>query len=138
MNEYSFETFHIGILETFSVKITEMMMKQFYEICRDGNPMHMDEKYAIMHGYKSKLVYGMLTSSFYSRLAGIYLPGKYCILKSVEIFFQRPVYVGDELSITGRVKDKDERFRQALVKAKISNQEGKTVSKANIMVGFYE
>lgn len=138
MNEYKFNTFDIGIQESFEIEVTEKMIQQFREISGDENPMHLDELYAQEHGYEHKLVYGMLTSSFYSKLAGMYLPGRYCILKSVESFFQNPVYVGDILKISGKVKDKDDRFRQATVKAKITNQFGKTVSKANILVGFYE
>jgi 3-hydroxybutyryl-CoA dehydratase len=80
----------------------------------------------------------MLTASLYSTLAGMYLPGEKCILKSVEAYFKNPVYVGDTLKVSGIVKEKDDRFRQATVKAKIINQNGKTVSKATILVGFYE
>jgi 3-hydroxybutyryl-CoA dehydratase len=80
----------------------------------------------------------MLTASLYSTLAGMYLPGEKCILKSVETYFQNPVYVGDILNVSGVVKEKDERFQQVTVKAKITNQNGKTVSKATILVGFYE
>ncbi len=138
MNEYIFDTFEVGLSYSFDVIVSEEMMSYFLAISGDENPMHIDQVYAQNHGYESRLVYGMLTSSFYSRLAGMYMPGKYCILKSVECFFERPVYVGDKLTVSGRVKEKDERFQQALVKAKIVNQIGKTVSKANVLVGFYE
>lgn len=138
MNTYKFDSFEIGIENSFEVTITEKMLDKFREISGDENPMHLDSIYAKKHGYESRLVYGMLTASFYSKLAGMYLPGRFCILKSVETFFDKPVYIGDTLKITGKVREKDDRFQQALVKAKISNQNGKTVSKANIIVGFYE
>lgn len=138
MNEFHFEDFEVGVTASFDTDITENMMKKFLDVCDDTNPMHMDDTYALKYGYSSRLVYGMLTASFYSKLAGCYLPGKFCILKSVESFFERPVYIGDTLTVTGRVKEKDERFKQATVKARIKNQHGETVSKANILVGFYE
>ena len=138
MNEYRFDAFNIGTQECFKVTVTEKMMELFREISGDENPMHMDGTYANNHGYEARLVYGMLTGSFYSKLAGMYLPGKYCILKSVEIYFERPVYIGDILKVSGKVKEKDDRFQQAIVKGRIVNQAGKTVSKANILVGFYE
>ena len=138
MNDYKFDTLDIGVDAEFEVIITEKMMLQFREISGDENPMHLDSEYAIKHGYESNIVYGLLTASFYSKLAGMFLPGKYCILKSVETFFERPVYIGDVLRIYGKVKEKDDRFQQAIVKAKITNQHNKTVSKANILVGFYE
>lgn len=138
MNEYTYETISVGIEESFSVTISEEMLNNFKALSGDENPMHNDEEYAIEHGFSSKIVYGMLTASFYSKLAGMYLPGKYCILKSVESFFERPVYVNDTLTVKGKVKEKDERFNQIIVKAKIVNSNGKTVSKANIIAGFYE
>lgn len=138
MNSFTFDSFQIGEHATFTETITNEKMLQFLSICGDRNPMHMDDEYARSKGYNSRLVYGMLTASMYSTLAGMYLPGEKCILKSVETFFQNPVYVGDVITVSGRVVEKDDRFLQATVKAKIVNQDGKTVSKANILVGFYE
>lgn len=138
MKEYVFEDCEIGLSESFTVEITESMMTNFCDLSGDENPMHMNAEYAQNHGYKSRLVYGMLTASFFSRLVGMYLPGRYCILKTLEVFFERPVYIGDVLTVSGRVKDKDERFMQMNIKGTIKNQEGKTISKANVLVGFYE
>ena len=138
MNKFRFENCDIGTNASFSTEVTENMMNMFHDLSGDENPLHMNESYAKSHGHNGRLVYGLLTSSFYSKLVGMYLPGQYCIMKSIEVFFERPVYIGDKLVVTGRVKEKDERFLQALIKAKIKNHLGKTVSKANILVGFYE
>ncbi len=137
MNEYTFVSLEIGCSDSFEINITEEFLQKFRELTGDENPMHIDDDYARQQGYPSKIVYGLLTSSFYSKLVGMYLPGKFCILKSIESSFERPVYVGDVLTIQGRVKEKDDRFEQATVKAKITNQCGKTVSRATILVGFY-
>lgn len=138
MKEYRFDDCDIGTNESFTVEVTESMMALFQVVSGDENPMHLDGEYAKGHGYENRLVYGMLTSSFYSRLVGMYLPGRYCILKAIEIFFVRPVYINDVLFITGRVKEKDKRFKQMNIKASMKNQHGKTISKADILVGFYE
>lgn len=138
MNTFYFSNFEIGLESSFKTEITLDKMNHFFAVCGDENPMHMSDEYAQNKGFKSRLVYGMLTASLYSTLAGVYLPGEKCILKSVETYFQNPVYIGDILTVAGVVKEKDDRFQQATVKAKITNQNGKTVSKANILVGFYE
>lgn len=138
MNEYTFEECNIGLEESFTVAVTEEMMRMFCDISGDENPMHMDAEYASKHGYDNRLVYGLLTTSFYSRLVGMRLPGKYCILKSIDVSYERPVYIGDVLTVTGRVKEKDDRFMQILIKGRIKNQFGKTVSKSTIIAGFYE
>lgn len=138
MNNYCFENFNVGEQAEFETEITAEKMEYFLNISGDVNPLHTNEAYAVEKGFCSRVVYGMLTASMYSTLAGVYLPGEKCILKSVETYFQNPAYVGDVLKVSGRVKDKDDRFKQATIKAKIVNQHGKIISKANILVGFYE
>ena len=122
----------------FKVTITNEMMDQFLAISGDINPMHVDIDYAKSNGYNDKLVYGMLTASFYSTLVGVYLPGKYCILQEIETSFYNPVYIGDILTIKGAVTQKDKVLKRLGITAKIVNQNGKRISKAKIMVGCLE
>ena len=86
-------------------------------------------------GFSDRVVYGMLTSSFFSTLVGVYLPGKYCILQSIDIKFSKPVYIDDILTITGKVSYINEAYKQLEIKAVIINQDNKKVSKATIKVG---
>lgn len=137
MNEYKFEDLEIGTKCEFTALVTADMLDNFFKISGDCNPLHMDETYSINQGFEHKVVYGMLTASFYSTLAGVYLPGKYCILKELSTSFYRPVYIGDELTISGIVYEKNYDFNCALINAKIVNQLGKRVSKARITAGFY-
>ena len=76
----------------------------------------------------------MLTASLYSTLCGMYIPGMYSLIHSVELQFLKPVFAGDELTVTGEVTDKQDGLKLLRVKAKITNQNGKCVSKANIKV----
>ena len=48
----------------------------------------------------------MLTASFLSTLAGIYLPGEKSLIHSVETKMIKPVFIGDELIVTGKVSEK--------------------------------
>ncbi len=143
MNEYRFEEI-ISKEEDkteytraeFSTTVTTEMMQKFYEISGDDNPLHMDEAFAKDKGFDSRVVYGMLTASFYSRLAGVYLPGKFCLLHSVESSFKNPVFIGDTLTVSGYVKEKHEATKTIDIVATITNQNGKKVSKAKILAGF--
>lgn len=77
----------------------------------------------------------MLTASLYSTLAGVYLPGKYSLIHSIDnISFKKPVYAGDTLTITGTVKEKQEDLNLILVSVKIMNQNQKLVSKAEMKI----
>ena len=135
MNHYTLEELSVGMQESFSVTVTEEMHNKFTEMSGDINPMHLSEDYAKEHGYAGKLVYGMLTASFYSTLVGVYLPGEHCVFHEVNTTFNAPVYAGDTLTVTGKVGEIHEGFRRIKIKAHIVNQDGKKVSRATLMVG---
>lgn len=80
----------------------------------------------------------MLTSSFYSTLAGVYLPGKFCLIHSVEIKFAKPVYIDDRLSIEGKITDKNDTFKQLTIKVTIRNQNGEKVSRGILKAGVQD
>lgn len=136
MEHYSFEDIDIGIVESFEVDITEDKMKVFSQLSGDFNPMHVDYKYAIERGYKGVLVYGMLSSLFYSTLVGMYLPGKKCLLNKCAVDYKQPVYIGDKLTVSGRVVDKRVGTRRIMIYGQMTNQEGVTVNTADITVSF--
>lgn len=138
MNHYSFEEIEIGMSVSFDSEITEDKMIMFAQISGDLNPMHIDESYAKEHGYTDKVVYGMLSSSLYSTLVGMYLPGEKCLLNKCEINYRNPAYIGDKLFVYGEVIDKRDATRRIKVKGKIINQHGVTVNTADIVVSFTE
>ena len=105
MNEYRFEDLYIGQEEVFSVTVTEEMMKMFLELSGDTNPLHNDKEFALSQGYQDKVVYGLLTTSLISKLVGVLLPGKYCLLQGIEVKYSKPVYVGDVLFVKGTVDE---------------------------------
>jgi len=138
MNEYKFSDIEIGLGESFEVKIDTSKMDKFLDISNDINPLHVDSNYAKKKGFPNRVVYGLLTSSFYSTLVGVYLPGKYCILQGIDIQFSKPVYIGDALKISGKVSYINEAYKQIEIKAFITNQNNEKVSKATIKTGVLD
>ena len=138
MNEYKFLDIVLGLEESFEVKIDVSKMDKFLDISNDINPLHIDNNYAKEKGFSSRVVYGLLTSSFYSTLVGVYLPGKYGILQGVDIQFSKPVYIGDTLKISGKVIYINIAYKQIEIKAFITNQNNEKVSKATIKTGVLD
>ena len=87
---------------------------------------------------KGRVVYGMLTSSFYSTLVGVYLPGENCLLQEIKVSFNNPLYIGEELVVSGTITEKDDTFKRLEIKASIKTKDGKVISKAKIKVGVRE
>ena len=135
MNRFAYDDLTVGQTAEFSREITAEMMESFCRISGDTNPLHNDAQFAKSKGYDSVVVYGMLTASLYSCLAGVYLPGCNCLLHSVHSDFLKPVFVGDVLTVSGRVSEKVDTFRQLIIRAVIRNQDGVKVSRARIEAG---
>ncbi len=135
MNHYVLEELKAGHTESFCVTVTGQMLEQFSVITGDYNPLHMNEEFARDKGYQGTVAYGMLTASFLSTLAGMYLPGENSLIHSVETKFLKPVYVGDTLKISGTIAETDERFSIIYVKVIIENQNQEKVAKGNMRIG---
>lgn len=136
MNNYKFEDLKIGKAESFTVTVTEEMMDNFLSLSGDENPLHQDSHFALEQGYKDKVVYGLLSTSFLSKLVGVLLPGKYCLLQAIDLKYPKPVYVGDILTVYGVVDELHESVKRATIKVTIMNQDKIKVVKGKIEVGF--
>lgn len=138
MNEYKFADISVGMKESFEKEITLEMENAFRNISGDDNPLHRDDEFAREIGngkFPGHAAFGMLTASFYSTMAGMYLPGKYSLIHSFdEISFMKPVFVGDKLTITGEVVETEEELKLIRLKVIIKNQDNKTVSRAKMKV----
>lgn len=132
MNRYTYEEISTGLEEKFSVHITEEQVKSFRELTGDINPLHCDSEYARASGYTDKVVFGMLTSSFVSTLCGVYLPGENSLIYDFNVSYPKPVYVGDTLTITGKVVEKSDALQMITIKWRIVNQKGECVAKGKI------
>lgn len=135
MNRYDFEELEVGHEEKFSVTVTPDMLRKFQEITGDVNPLHTDPLFAEKQGYSSCVAYGMLTASFLSTLAGVYLPGEKSLIHSVETKFVKPVFPGDVLLVTGKVSEKNDLFHGVTVKVSIFNQNGEKVLRGTMQIG---
>lgn len=138
MNEYTLSEIQVGMTETFVKEITLEMEDAFRMISGDENPLHKSDEFAeeVSNGkFTGHAAFGMLTASMYSTIAGMYLPGKYSLIHSFdELSFLKPVFVGDTLTVTGEVVDKDDTLGLIRLKVVIKNQHNKTVSRAKMKV----
>ncbi len=136
LKHYTASDISIGMTEQFTVTITEAMMAQFFAITGDCSPIHMNADYAANRGFAGRVVYGMLSASMVSTLAGVYLPGEHCLLHQVDSKFTKPVMIGDVLTVSGKVSEVNETFGTMTVKFNITNQDGKKVTRGSYVAGI--
>ncbi len=132
MNHYTYDEIFIGQKESFEVCISGEMLDSFCGITGDLNPLHSDAGYARAEGYENRVAYGMITASFMSTLAGVYIPGERSLIKEVKIKFAKPVYPGDRLVIEGEVTDKNDTFKMIVLKVTMRNGKGEKVLRGSM------
>ena len=123
--EYKFDEIMVGVKTKFTVQINESTINEFARISGDHNPLHMDEQYAAKTQFGKRVCHGMLLASFFSRLVGMYMPGKNTLYFSQTLNFQTPCFVGDKVTIEGEVIDKSQSTRIITIKTTAHNQVGK-------------
>lgn len=136
MNHYTFDEISVGQKEAFRVDVTDEMLESFCALTGDINPLHRDRDFAAEHGYRDRVAYGMLTASFMSTLAGVYMPGERSLIKEMSIKFTKPVFPGDELHVEGEVTEKNDTFHMIVLKVTVKNGSNEKVlrGKMDIMV----
>jgi 3-hydroxybutyryl-CoA dehydratase len=137
MMEYRWDDLHIGLRHEFDATFSAEQAMEFAALSGDINPLHVDENYARGAGFAGPVLFGMLTSSLYSRLVGVYLPGKFALLQGIQIDFSSPCFAGDRLHVSGEIVFLSDAYRRLEIKASIRKDENKLVSKALIKAGFH-
>jgi 3-hydroxybutyryl-CoA dehydratase len=137
MNEFRWSDLHIGLRQGFDATLTTEDAENFARLSGDVNPLHVDHEYAAAAGFPSTVLFGLLTSALYSRLVGVYLPGKFALLQGIDIDFSTPCHAGEQLHVEGEIVHMTEAYHRFEIKATIRKADRKLVSKANIRVGFH-
>ena len=123
--EYKFDEIILGTKTKFTVEINISIINEFAKISGDNNPLHIDEYYASKTQFGKRVCHGMLLASFFSRLIGMYMPGKNALYFSQTLNFQTPCFVGDLITIEGEVIDKSQSTRIITIKTIAYNQADK-------------
>jgi len=122
--EYTFEELFVGQKADFLKKIDEVLVNDFAKISGDFNPLHMDDEYAKNTKFGRRVCHGMLLASFFSKLVGMYLPGKNSLYFSQSLNFRNPCFIDDEVIVEGEIMEKKSTTKIITIKTSISNQTG--------------
>ena len=135
-SEYSFDEIEIGMQKSFKIVISEDRLDEFAKLSGDDNPLHMNEEYASSTSFKKRVCSGMFLSSFFSRLVGMYLPGKHALHISQSLNFVNPCFIGETITVEGKVIDKSPATKIIKLETTITNESGKRIidGKAQVIV----
>lgn len=130
MNEIAIPKYSdIEIGQTAEVKhtITDDDIQTFGELSGDKNPLHFNQEWAESTMFKGRIAHGLLTAAFVSTSIGMKLPGPGTIYLSQHMNFRKPVRIGDTLTTTVEVTEKNDEKEHITLATTVVNQKGKTV-----------
>jgi len=120
----------------FEVSVTNSDGKKFAELSGDWNPLHTDPEYATTTVYGRQVLHGAFSAGLISRLAGMYLPGKDCLLYGIKLRFVNPILPPVSLVVYGKVVQDTNPVSR--VEATVSNKiTGELYVEASYEFGFH-
>jgi len=134
MNGLSIDKISIGQSASFGKTITETDVYMFAGITGDFNPAHINEPYAEGTMFKKRIAHGMLGAGLISTVLGMHLPGPGSIYLKQDLKFLAPVYIGDTITATCTVKEKNDEKNRVVLECVVKNQDGKDVIAGEAMI----
>ena len=126
--EYTIDEIEIGLEKSFEVKLTQKLIDDFAQLSGDYIPLHTNKNFAKSKNFKTVVCHGMLLASFFSRLVGMYLPGKDSLYFSQSLNFLKPAFVDDIVTVSGKVISKSISTKIITLNMTIKNLENELLS----------
>lgn len=138
LNKLIYEDIQLGAVFNFQRAITEADVEKFAELTGDTSPLHMDEAYARGTEFGGRIVHGMFLGSLFSTLVGMMAPGERALYLSQELKFIKPVFIGEEVNVSGRVTSKSDAFRVIELETIIKNKKDEIVVSGSARIKIRE
>ncbi len=123
----TFDEIQIGDSASLKKRLTMEDIKLFAVMSGDVNPAHVDEDYASSSRFHEIIAHGMWGGALISTVLGTQLPGPGTIYLQQSLSFSHPVGLGDVLTVTVTVKEKQAAHHHVLFDCRCINQNGEDV-----------
>lgn len=85
----------------FEVDVSADDALRFAELSGDWNPLHTDSAYASETSYRRTILHGAFSAGLLSRMAGMQIPGRDCLLHGIKLKFVAPILPPARLRVRG-------------------------------------
>lgn len=127
----TYDEMEVGDSASLKRVLTKEDIQLFAIISGDVNPAHLDEEYAKSEMFHKIIAHGMWGGSLISTVLGTQLPGPGTIYLGQTLRFKRPVTLGDEITITVTVVEKNDEKKRVQFGCQCVNQNGDVVITGN-------
>jgi len=130
----NYDQLQVGMKASFSKTVTETDVYLFAGISGDFNPMHVNEEFARLTPFGTRIAHGALPQSLIAPVLGTKLPGLGTIALEITTRFRAPTFFGDTITATAEVAEKIEDKRRVRMSLVWTNQRGETVATGEAVV----
>ena len=123
----TFDEIKVGDRASIQRTLTASDIQLFAAMSGDINPQHIDAEFAASTRFQGVIAHGMWGAALISAVLGTRLPGPGTIYAGQTLRFHAPVRVGDTLTISVVVAERDEAKHRLVLDCDCTNQEGKIV-----------
>ncbi len=134
MNSRTIYEIEINDSASFTKTITEADVVNYAGISGDFNPAHLNDVEAKKGLFGARIAHGMLSAGLISTVLGTDLPGKGTIYMGQELRFVKPVFLGDTVTATVTVIEKNIEKNRLKLETVCTNQNGDKVITGFAMV----
>ncbi|GAA3986652.1 bifunctional enoyl-CoA hydratase/phosphate acetyltransferase [Comamonas faecalis] len=127
MESVTYDELAVGRSARLVRTVTQRDILAFAAVSGDINPAHLNPQYANATLFHGVIAHGMLCASLISALLGTQLPGPGTIYLGQQLWFTKPVHVGDTLTVQATVKSRDDEKKHVVMDCQVTNQHGDLV-----------
>ena len=117
----------LGDSASFTKTVSEHDVYTYAGVSGDFNPAHVNEVEAQKGMFGKRIAHGMLSAGFISAVLGMQLPGPGTIYMGQELRFVKPVHIGDTVTATATVVERNEEKNRLKLETVVTNQNGDAV-----------
>lgn len=107
-------------------------VEHFAKVSGDYNPLHLDENFAIAHGFSNRIVHGALVISKVSGIIASNFPGAGTIIGTIEWKFVSPVLINQELRLMFTLSKTQ--TRKGVLELAVLDETERVVQEARIII----
>ncbi len=130
---YSYEALEVGMSASFTKTISETDVYLFAGISGDFNPMHLNEEFAKLTPFGTRIAHGALPQSLIAPVLGMKLPGLGTVIPEITVRFRKPTYFGDTITAIGEVAEKIDARKWVRMELRWLNQKGELVAEGSCL-----
>lgn len=130
----SYDQLKVGMRASFSKTVSESDVYLFAGISGDFNPMHVNEEFAKLTPFGTRIAHGALPQCLIAPVLGTKLPGLGTIAVEITTRFKAPTFFGDTITAAAEITEKIEEKRWVRMDLVWTNQRGETVALGEAVV----